>query len=146
MRLMRIVATAAALSMAAVSMPATAQAGHYYGHGYKAYHGKSVFVPKHRRAFVPRHRGVFVHKRRSRGDALAAGIFGLAAGAIIGSALAQPRYAAPRHVAPTYAAPIYGAPPVGSPEWYSYCASKWKTFRVSDGTYQPTRGPRRLCH
>jgi hypothetical protein len=141
MRWIKIAATTAALSMAAASLPATAQAGHKYGHGYKPYHSKNVFVHKH---------------RRSRGDALAAGIFGLAAGAIIGSALAQPRY--PRHYyggpayapaygapAPVYAAPIYGAPPVGSPDWYAYCASKYRSFDPTDGTFQPYNGPRRLC-
>jgi len=143
MRWMKIVATTAALSLAGATLPATAQAGHYghgygYGHGYKPYHNKHVFVPRH---------------RRSHGDAVALGLFGLAAGAILGSVLAQPRY--PRHYrapayapvygAPVYRAPVYGVPPVGSPDWYAYCASKYRSFDASDGTFQPYHGPRRLC-
>lgn len=141
MRWMKIVATTAALSVAGATLPATAQAGHKYGsgYGYKPYHHKNAFVHRH---------------RRSHGDAVALGLFGLAAGAILGGVLAQPRYPrqyysapayAPVYGAPVYAAPGYGAPPVGSPDWYAYCASKYRSFDPSDGTFQPYRGPRRLC-
>lgn len=135
MRWMKIVATTATLSLAAATLPATAQAGHkYYGHGYKPYHSKHAFVHRH---------------RRGHGDAVALGLFGLAAGAILGGVLSQPRY--PRHYysapayAPVYGAPAYYAPPVGSPDWYAYCASKYRSFDPTDGTFQPYHGPRRLC-
>lgn len=32
-----------------------------------------------------------------------------------------------------------------SPAWYRYCASKYRSFRASDGTFQPYNGGRRLC-
>jgi len=55
---------------------------------------------------------------------------GLAAGAIIGSALSQRRYAAPRYYAPPpayYPAPApvitYRAAP-WSPAWFNYCRAK----------------------
>lgn len=133
MRWTKIVAMTAALSMAGLSLPATAQAGHY-GHGYyKPYHSKHVHI-----------------HRRGGGDALAAGIFGLAAGAILGSVLSQPRhprsyyYAEPVYAAP-YAGPVYAAPAPWTPDWYAYCASKFRSFDPHSGTFQPYNGPRRLC-
>ncbi len=32
-----------------------------------------------------------------------------------------------------------------SPEWYRHCARKYRSFRRSDGTFQPYKGGRRLC-
>jgi hypothetical protein len=139
---MKTIAMTAALSMAALSLPATAQAGHY-GHGYgysKPYYGKTYFPRRHFRGHRHRH---------SNNSALAAGIFGLAAGAIIGGALAQPRYPRSYYYSEpvygsTYAAPVYGAP-MWSPEWYAKCASKYRSFDPHSGTFQPYNGPRRLC-
>ena len=55
------------------------------------------------------------HDRINAGDALLGGALGLAAGAILGSALSQPQPAPqPRYYAPpqpTYAAPAYGVAP-----------------------------------
>lgn len=137
MRWIKTVAMTAALSVAGLTLPATAQAGHY-GHGY--------YEPHYSKSYYPR-RHYRVH-RHSSGDALAAGIFGLAAGAIIGGALAQPRtpryYSVPAY-APRYAAPAYGAPAPWSPDWYAYCASKYRSFDAHSGTFQPYNGPRRLC-
>lgn len=53
-------------------------------------------------------------------------IGGLAAGAIIGGALAAPR-------ARTYTS------------HQAYCASKYRSYRAYDNTYQPNHGPRRQC-
>jgi BA14K-like protein len=55
-------------------------------------------------------------------------------------------YYRPRHS--TYYAPrrAYRSRPVAwSPAWYRYCASKYRTFRRSDGTFQPYKGARRVC-
>ena len=69
-----------------------------------------------------RHGGYYGHRH---GGNVGAIIGGLAAGAIIGGALsARPHY--------------YGS-------HASYCASKYRTYRASDNTYQPTNGPRRQC-
>lgn len=67
----------------------------------------------------------------------ATGLLGLAAGALIGSALTQPYY--------------YAAPPVRysyvawSPEWYSYCASKYRSFNPNTGYYLAYSGKYRFC-
>lgn len=37
------------------------------------------------------------------------------------------------------------APEPWTPGWYDYCAIKYRSFRPSDGTFQPYHGPRRLC-
>ncbi len=46
----------------------------------------------------------------------------------------------------------YDIPPAGSPQWNYGCSQKYKSFRVSDGTFQPNRPyegaplpPRRIC-
>ena len=139
---MKTIAMTAALSMAALSLPATAQAGHYgngYGYGYsKPYYGKTYF---------PRRQ--FRRHRHNDGANLAAGIFGLAAGAILGGALAQPRYPRSYYYSQpayghSYAAPVY-APAPWTSDWYAYCASKYRSFDPHSGTFQPYNGPRRLC-
>jgi len=58
------------------------------------------------------------------------------AGAIIGGAIAnQPAAAAP---------PVY-APVRLSPEHVNWCTNRWKSYRVSDNSYQPYNGPRQAC-
>jgi hypothetical protein len=68
------------------------------------------------------HRGYYGYRHGGNAGAI---IGGLAAGAIIGGALAsRPHY--------------YGS-------HASYCASKYRSYRASDNTYQPNNGPRRQC-
>lgn len=58
------------------------------------------------------------------------------AGAIIGGAIAnQPPVAAP----PTYAPVRLSAAHV------NWCENRWKSYRVSDNSYQPLNGPRQAC-
>lgn len=64
----------------------------------------------------------------------AAIIGGLALGAIVGGALAQPRYYGP----PSYA---YG----GGDTHTSWCYSRYRSYRAGDNTFQPYYGPRRQC-
>ena len=72
--------------------------------------------------------------------AMIAGLFGLAAGAVIGGALSQSGSAAP---APAYSgqAPVYS----GSPEWYQYCASRYRSFNPQTGMYRGYDGQLRPC-
>jgi hypothetical protein len=80
-----------------------------------------------------------------RKGAFAAGaVVGLATGAIVGSALAQPRYYAPppRYVAP---APVYYRPRPWTPEWYRYCSRKYRSFNYETGHYLSYSGEYRLC-
>jgi len=90
---------------------------------------------------------------RDGGNAAALGIFGFAAGAIVGNALAGPRvyYAPPPPPpvyyapAPVYIAPVYAAPPAWSPDWYAYCSSVHVGFDGRSGTYVGVDGNRYFC-
>ncbi len=100
------------------------------------------------------------YRHRSNGDAVAAGVIGLAAGALIGSALSQPRttYVQP---APVYAAPppppaYYPAPPARSASyrvgyepwsrgWYQYCSDRYRSFNPNTGTYRGYDGRDHFC-
>ncbi len=102
-------------------------------------------------------------RRRDRNNAIAAGVLGLAAGAIIGGALSQPQ---PQ---PVYREPIYNAPPpppvyypaapargnygrnyAGSfqpwtREWYNWCSQKYRSFNAQSGTYRGYDGQDHFC-
>jgi hypothetical protein len=139
MRFMKTIAAAAAVSLAALSFAGTAQAERY--HRYYHHH--------------------------DNGGAVAAGIFGLAAGAIVGSALSQPRYIyctdgyrsypcpapapEPVYVAPPPApyyepAPAaYAGPQAWSPEWYSYCESRYRSFDSRTGYFLGYDGQYHFC-
>ena len=99
------------------------------------------------------------HRDRS-GDAVAAGVIGLAAGALIGSALSQPQ---PTYIqpAPVYAPPppppaYYPAPPARSVQyrvgyepwsrgWYQYCSDRYRSFNANTGTYRGYDGRDHFC-
>ncbi|MGH6763837.1 MAG: BA14K family protein [Phyllobacterium sp.] len=102
------------------------------------------------------------HRYRDRsGDALAAGVVGLAAGALLGSALSQPRYSEPPRViydqnpnyypaAPQYrrvTAPRYGSYGVEpwSQDWYRYCSDRYRSFNAQTGTYRGYDGADHFC-
>ncbi len=102
----------------------------------------------------PRH-----HRKKNNnvGAAVAAGVIGLAAGAIILGATRQPRYAGPPPVAYTPPPPPYPHAPVPgrvyntagyqpwSPAWHQYCSSKYRSFNPSTGTYTTYRGVQKFC-
>lgn len=105
------------------------------------------------------------HRHNDAGAALAAGAIGLAAGAILGSTLSQPRYVepAPVYVAPPPPPPAYRerviverryydgpeyvdyAPRPWTREWYRYCASRYRSFDPQTGTYVTYGGAERFC-
>lgn len=94
------------------------------------YHGDRRYY-RHRGHYRDRH-----YYRRGRGDAVAAGVAGLAVGALVGSALtanSQPYYAP----AP---APVYAGN-----DWHAYCASKYRSYDVRTGTFMGYDGIRRPC-
>lgn len=99
-------------------------------------------------------------RRRDRNNAIAAGVLGLAAGAIIAGALSQPR--------PSYGQPIYNAPPqtnfypaAPAPrnykrsnkgsyqpwtrEWYNWCSKRYRSFNAQSGTYRGYDGQDHFC-
>jgi hypothetical protein len=93
------------------------------------------------------------HRHRHGGDAVAAGIIGFGAGAILGGALAQPRYGyypGPVYVepAPVYVrpAPVYTyAPAPWTPEWYDYCEDRYRSFNPRTGYFLGYDGQYHLC-
>jgi hypothetical protein len=127
-RLTKLAAAGLALAVAATAMPIVtpAEAGH---HGWKGHSHQHYSHRSH---------------RRDSGAAAAAGIIGFAAGAIIGSTMAQPRvYHAPPPV--HYYPPVRYTPAPWTPDWYAYCASKYRSFDARSGTYVTYSGYRRLC-
>ncbi|GAA5664001.1 hypothetical protein Brsp07_02491 [Brucella sp. NBRC 14130] len=137
----------AAASLAAVAAPlATASADSWGHHGWNRGGWDRPY-------YRDRHRG--------HGDAVAAGVIGLAAGALIGSALSQPQ---PTYVQP---APVYAPPPPPpayypaaparqvtyyragyepwSRGWYQYCSDRYRSFNPNTGTYRGYDGRDHFC-
>ncbi|MBC00690.1 MAG: BA14K family protein [Rhodobacteraceae bacterium] len=116
-----------------------------------------------------RHQNRHRNKNDDIGAALAIGVIGLAAGAMIGSALSGPQYIdpepiyEPRHprgYGPAYPAPVYDnggyrpAPPVvvgydrpepWTREWYRYCSTKYRSFNPNTGRFTTYSGEQKLC-
>lgn len=87
----------------------------YYG-GPRYYHG-------------PRY-----YRRGGNGGAVAAGVLGLAAGALIAGAIANQAQAAP-------------PPPPGTvdPRLAAYCARKYRSYDPNTGTFRASNGMRYVC-
>lgn len=106
--------------------------GHHHPHKPHRYHGRRK-------------------KKDNTGSAVAAGIIGLAAGAIILGTMNQRSYAAPGHAYyPPARTPRHthrhapGYQP-WSPAWYDYCRSKFRSFNPQTGTYTTYRGVQKFC-
>ena len=118
-----------------------------YAPGRRAYRGGPAYGG--RRGYYGRPgyygRGYGYRRGVDPGAAAAAGIVGLAAGAIIGGALSQPRVVEqPVYGAPVYGAPVYGAPGYGaSPE--DYCAQRYRSYDPASGTFLGYDGLRYPC-
>ncbi len=80
------------------------------------------------------HSGPRYYYRRDNGAAVAAGVAGLAAGALIAGAIANQAQAAP-------------PPPPGtvSPSVAAYCARKYRSYDPVTGTFLATNGVRYVC-
>lgn len=90
------------------------------------------------RGYRPPPRAYYGHRhyyRNDGGSALAAGAVGLAAGALIGSAIAGSQ---------AQAAP---PPPPGTvdPQVAAYCARKYRSYDPATGTFLATNGMRYVC-
>lgn len=131
-----------------------------FGPGYPRGHGPHHGGPGHYAPPPPppapyRHRS---ERGGHRNDALAAGVIGLAAGAIIGSALSQPAqpkiiYQAPPPPPPAYyrPQPVYQPQPVyrgldpWTPGWYNYCSNRYRSFNPQTGTFRNYDGRDYFC-
>jgi hypothetical protein len=106
------------------------------------------------------------HRRHHNGDAIAAGVLGLAAGALIGGALAndQPPAYADRYYDDGYdrdvvvrPAPVrryYAEPQVVYADryaepwtrgWYEYCSDRYRSFNSRTGTFTGNDGEQHFC-
>ncbi len=113
------------------------------------------------------------HRHRHRNsDAIAAGVVGLAAGAIVGGLLASPPRSERVYIDPPYrpAQPDYYAVPnrtyypapartyypsrpayygggmePWTGEWYRYCSSRYRSFDARTGTFMGYDGRRHFC-
>ncbi|EEH14167.1 MULTISPECIES: BA14K family protein [Brucella] len=142
----------AAASLATVAAPlATASADSWSRHSWESRSTERGWSRSHSH-----------HSSRSNNDALAAGVIGLAAGALLGSVLSQPRttYIQPM---PVYAAPPPPPPPAYYPAaptrnvvyragyepwsrgWYQYCSGRYRSFNPKTGTYRGYDGRDHFC-
>lgn len=122
-------------------------------------------------ALAPADAGDRWHHRRDNGDeVLAAGVLGLAVGAIAGTALAdsppyRPIYEEPIYDEPLYEEPLYARPrPVvvrprparpyyteirglepWSQEWFRWCGDTYRSFDPDTGTYVGYDGREHFC-
>src|SRR5690606_2445069 len=94
------------------------------------------------------------HHHSHRGDAVAAGIVGLAAGALIGSALSRPAptyyvYDEPGYVvrpARRYRSVTYaGSIEPWTRDWYEYCSDRYRSFNARTGTFTGYDGRQHFC-
>ena len=97
------------------------------------------------------------HRHHNNGAGLAAaGIFGLAAGAMLGSAFSQPRYY--RSYEPVYVAPppprvyyepapvYYARPDPWTPAWYEECSRRYRSFDARTGYFFGFDGSYHFCN
>ncbi len=132
MRFTKIIATALAVTVGALSFAGSAEARKRQEHIWRPHHGGG-----HHHGHHNRHYGY--------GGYYGAGAFGFAAGALIGSALSRPYYYAPAP-APIYVAPapVYVYQP-WTPAWYSYCDGKYRSFNSSTGYFLGYDGQYHFC-
>lgn len=147
------IAFMAAASLAAVAAPlATASADSWGRHGWDrgGWNRGGWDRPYYR------------ERHRDHSDAVAAGVIGLAAGALLGSALSQPSQPTYVQPAPVYAPPppppaYYPAAPARqvtyyrasyepwSRGWYQYCSDRYRSFNPNTGTYRGYDGRDHFC-
>ncbi len=123
---LKALAIAAVMTTTALSLPATAEAGHGWGGHGPYWHGGGWGGPGY----------------------WGAGLIGLGVGAVIGSALAGPAYVGPPPVGyappPPAVAAGYGPPP-WSPEWYDYCGQRYRSFNARTGYFTGYDGLPHFC-
>lgn len=82
----------------------------------------------HPRATAPRHRG-------SSGPDLGSAVVG----AIIGGVIVNQLHSGQQHRAPSHSGAYL------THNHINWCHNRWRSYRVTDNSYQPYNGPRRIC-
>jgi hypothetical protein len=119
------VAVLAAASLSGIPVPAWAQDG-----------APRAARPQIERAYPNEAYAGYYYRRRGNSAALAAGAVGLAAGAILGGALANQAYAQPAPPRP---------PGTVNPQVAAYCARTYRSYDPVSGTYLASNGLRYVC-
>ncbi len=128
---------AALAAVFALTAAAPAEAGRGHGKGWKGGGGGRYVQNNYYGRPYGRHYG---HRGGGGSNALAAGIVGLAAGAVIGSALAPKTV----YVTPP-ARPIGYRPEPWTEDWYAYCSSRYRSFNPRSGTFIGYDGYEHFC-
>ncbi len=98
---------------------------------------------------------------RNDGDVAAAGLLGLAAGALIVGLASRPAYREPVYVEPrprpyreyrtqyvrrdVVHVDDYGGLEPWTPQWYAYCSDRYRSFDERSGTFTGYDGRQRFC-
>lgn len=103
------------------------------GYGTPQFQAEQVQYRRHHRGYRYGHRG-WRHGHRGYGAGVGAGIAGLAAGAIIGGAIANSQQ-------PAY----YGVAPSTDANAVAYCSQRFRSYDPASGTYLGYDGERHPC-
>jgi len=85
------------------------------------------------------------HRNDLGQDAAIAGLFGFAAGAIVGTAAGQAGAAAPAGTVVYSGVPAAGGFAAGTDGWLQYCSAKYRSFDPASGTFLGNDGQRHYC-
>ena len=125
---------AALVAVFALVAAVPAEAGRGHGHGWKGGHGgRHVQNNYYGRPYG--------YRGGSNVNALGAGLVGLAAGAVIGSALTPKEV----YVTPAPARPVGYRPQPWTEDWYAYCSSRYRSFNPRSGTFLGYDGYEHFC-
>ena len=131
---------AAFVAVFALVAAVPAEAGRGHGKGWKGGHG-GRYVQNNYYGRPYGYRGGY--RGGSNVSALGAGLVGLAAGAVIGSALTPKQvYVAPP---PAPYQPVGYRPQPWTEDWYAYCSSRYRSFNPRSGTFVGYDGYERFC-
>lgn len=99
----------------------------------QAYPNES-YAQYYRRGYRPYYGDRYYYRRNNNGAAVAAGVAGVAAGALIAGAIAN------------QAQPVAPQPPgVVDPQVAAYCARKYRSYDPGSGTFMANNGMRYVC-
>lgn len=92
------------------------------------------------------HRQRIVRRHNDNGSAIALGIIGLGAAAIIGGAIANSNNQGVTYRQPAAPRPVSGGRyEPWSNSWFQYCSNKYRSFNASTGTYRGYDGRDHFC-